>query len=141
MNRLFWTARSTRVLATAALSGAIGLMAATGAFAQDAADGHEWTTPEQIERGDAAYQQRCASCHGADIVSIYKSFPNAALFYGFISTTMPGDSPGSLPAQQYADIIAYLSAENGLEPGTEDLPADDAILATIKPSEFEKAAE
>lgn len=133
MNRIFWAARSTRVLAIAALSGTVGLMAATGAIAQDA---HEWTTPEQIERGDAAYQQRCATCHGADIVSIYKSFPNAALFYGFISTTMPGDSPGSLPAQQYADIIAYLSAENGLAPGTEVLPADDAILATIKPADF-----
>lgn len=136
MNRIFWAARSTRVLAIAALSGTVGFMAATGAIAQDAAEAHDWTTPEQIERGDAAYQQRCSTCHGADIVPIYKSFPNAALFYGFISTTMPGDSPGSLPAQQYADIIAYLSAENGLTPGTEELPADEAILATIKPADF-----
>ncbi|WMT88561.1 cytochrome c [Pelagibacterium sp. 26DY04] len=106
---------------------------ATAAAQEEVGD---WATPEQVERGRAAYEQKCSTCHGSDIVSIFKSFPSAGQFFGFISTTMPGDAPGSLPAQQYADIIAYLAAENGMKTGTEELPPDPEALNSIRPSEF-----
>ena len=119
---------------SAALAGLMLAVAPIAVTAQDAAG--EWATPEQVERGEAAYQQKCSTCHGNDIVSIFKSFPSAGQFYGFVSTTMPGDAPGSLPAQQYADIIAFLAAENGMTVGTEELPADQSILDTIRPADF-----
>ncbi|WMT90760.1 cytochrome c [Pelagibacterium sp. H642] len=110
--------------------------AALGAAAAAQEEVGDWVTPEQVERGQAAYEQKCSTCHGSDIVSIFKSFPSAGQFFGFVSTTMPGDAPGSLPAQQYADIIAYLAAENGMETGTEELPPDPEVLNSIRPAEF-----
>lgn len=122
--------RSAAAILTATFGIAVG-----GAAAQETAGG-DWITPEQAERGQSAYEQRCSTCHGSDIVSIFKSFPSAGQFFGFVSTTMPGDAPGSLPAQQYADIIAYLAVENGMETGTDELPPDQEVLNTIRPSEF-----
>lgn len=127
--------RNPSISGLAAVVCAVALGFAANAVAQDAVGG-DWVTPEQVERGQSTYQQRCSTCHGTDIVSIFKSFPSAGQFYGFISTTMPGDAPGSLTAQQYADIIAYLATENGMPTGTEELPPDDEVLATIRPSEF-----
>lgn len=114
---------------------AFGSAASGTAVAQEMTGG-DWVTPEQIERGRSAYEQKCSTCHGSDIISIFKSFPSAGQFFGFVSTTMPGDAPGSLPAQQYADIIAYLAAGNGMETGTEELPPDPEVLNSIRPSEF-----
>ena len=91
-------------------------------------------TAEQAARGDALYEQRCATCHGADIVDSFASYPNAALFFGYISTAMPADAPGSMPPQQYADIIAYLMTEIGQPIGTEEVAADQAALSEISPA-------
>lgn len=91
-------------------------------------------TEEQAARGDALYEQRCASCHGDDIVESFASYPNAALFFGYVSTAMPADAPGSLPQQQYADIIAYLMTEIGQPIGTEEVTADQAALTEISPA-------
>lgn len=101
-----------------------------------ASDG-EWTTSEQVERGVQLYEQRCSTCHGDAIVSDFASYPNAGLFFGFVSTAMPADAPGSLPHQQYADIIAYLLSANGMPVGSTELPPDQAILSEIKPSELD----
>lgn len=105
----------------------------TAAFAQD------YTTAEQIARGETAYAQQCASCHGQDIVESLQGYPDASLFFNFISTAMPASAPGSLPPQQYADIVAYLLSENGYPVGTEELPADPEILAQIDPRTIEAA--
>lgn len=138
-------ARFTRIRRHA-VAGALlclGLGALAPAIAQDAADGVQegWATPEQVTRGQTAYEQKCSTCHGTDIVSVFKSFPNAGQFFGFVSTTMPANAPGSLPAQQYADIIAFLGAENGMTVGTEELLPDDEVMATIRPAEFGDAEQ
>ena len=99
----------------------------------------EYTTAEQIARGETAYAQQCATCHGQDIVGSIQGYPDASLFFNFISTAMPANAPGSLPPQQYADIVAYLLSENGYPVGTEDLPADPEILAQIDPRAIEAA--
>lgn len=124
-----------------------GLGLVDGALAQESAEAAAvapveggWVTPEQAERGADLYAQRCSSCHGEDIVSAFGTYPNAGLFFGFVSTAMPADAPGSLPHQQYADIIAYLLSENGMPVGTEELPPDQAVLSEIKPSELDSGA-
>lgn len=125
--------------------GGVSLLVALGcttlAYAQASGDtvagAAEWTTSEQVERGGQLYEQRCATCHGDAIVSDFASYPNAGLFFGFVSTAMPADAPGSLAHQQYADIIAYFLSANGMPVGSTELPPDQAILSEIKPSELD----
>src|SRR5690606_37640325 len=78
---------------------------------------------------------------GRDIVSSIAGYPDASLFYNYISTAMPANAPGSLTDQQYVDIVAYLLAENGHPTGTEELPADTEVLAQIDPSTADGAAD
>lgn len=119
---------------------AIGLAgAAIGQEAEAAPVEGGLVTAEQAARGDALYEQRCATCHGADIVDSFASYPNAALFFGYVSTAMPADAPGSMPPQQYADIIAYLMTEIGQPIGTEEVAADQAALAEISPAAIKAA--
>lgn len=108
-------------------------------FIGSAALAQEYTTEEQVARGATAYAQQCSTCHGQDIVGSISGYPDASLFYSFISSAMPANAPGSLPAQQYADIVAYLLNENGFPIGTEELPADPEILAQIDPRNIEAA--
>jgi mono/diheme cytochrome c family protein len=85
----------------------------------------------QADRGGAVYEQHCASCHdGADVdgppltgspfVDRWREDSLASLFE-FIKTGMPQTTPGSLPAQSYLDILAYLLHENDYPAGTREL--------------------
>ncbi len=87
------------------------------------------------EGGRTAYANSCASCHGArgeGVMAPALIGPKAGLAkYGtaaglltYISTKMPAGSPGSLPRQNYVDILAYLLVENG------DVPGDAAFDAS-----------
>jgi alcohol dehydrogenase (cytochrome c) len=89
-------------------------------------------TAEQAAAGRAAYEQTCATCHGPTL----RLLPNALLagpeFVGRwgnrttgdliaqARSTMPPDSPGGLPAETYANIVAFLLQANG---GTADANA------------------
>jgi len=46
-----------------------------------------------------------------------------------IVRNMPEDDPGSLPDQEYVDIVAYILQLNGFPPGSAELPADEEVLA------------
>src|SRR4029453_4742693 len=49
-----------------------------------------------------------------------------------IRTTMPQDSPSSLSAQTYVDIVAYILESNKFPAGKEDLKRDADVLKAIK---------
>src|SRR5690606_12349025 len=73
----------------------------------------------------ATFEQTCATCHGANL----RLLPNALLagpeFVGRwgnratsdliaqARSTMPPDNPGGLPAETYANIVAYMLQANG----------------------------
>ena len=88
-------------------------------------------TAAQAERGHVAYETRCVQCHegleadGPGLID--KAFldrwreDTLAPLFTFITTTMPGNRPGSLDAQEYADVLAYLLEANGLPAGTREL--------------------
>ena len=88
-------------------------------------------TTAQAERGHVAYERRCIQCHegleadGPGLMD--KAFldrwreDTLAPLFTFITTTMPGNRPGSLDAQEYADVLAYLLEANGLPAGTREL--------------------
>ena len=108
-------------------------------------------TDDQAEQGRAAYDERCASCHGAhlddgefapplkgiDFRERWRSEPPAALF-ALTSDTMPQDRPGALDDATYAALLAYIYQENGSAAGAEALPDDHDLLAAIAPPRWRR---
>jgi mono/diheme cytochrome c family protein len=104
-------------------------------------------TPQQAERGAAAYRDACASCHGdalqgggqapplvgADFTTNWNGMPLGDLF-DKIQLTMPGDRPGQLSEEQNAQILAYILKSNQFPDGQQELPASGEAL---KGSRFE----
>jgi alcohol dehydrogenase (cytochrome c) len=98
-------------------------------------------TAEQAAAGRIAYEQTCATCHGATL----RQLPNAVLagteFIGRwgnratsdliaqARSTMPPDNPGGLPAETYANVVAYLLQANGGSPS--EIAIDGATTARV----------
>jgi mono/diheme cytochrome c family protein len=99
----------------------------------------------QAERGMGLYDDICAGCHGdqlqgdgghapaltgADFEIKWMGKPVAA-FWNYMTTKMPLDRPGELPAQTYADVFAYVLKKNEVLPGPAEfppVPADGMII-------------
>jgi S-disulfanyl-L-cysteine oxidoreductase SoxD len=114
------------------------LLAAAALFAQASRSVKDGVyTAAQADKGKAIYADQCASCHGEDLLG---SGPFPALvgddfqkewrgqtvndLFERMKSTMPATKPGSLSAQQNADLLAYLFKENGYPAGKTDVPAD-----------------
>ena len=80
--------------------------------------------PDQLARGELVWNQVCAECHGpmstdpdAPLLRTpgsLKSFPHAAAAFQYARDSMPVDTPGSLPEQDYWDVLAYILNQQGL---------------------------
>jgi mono/diheme cytochrome c family protein len=101
-------------------------------------------TDAQAERGGAAYQQACVGCHRDDLrgdntapslVGESFTFLWGDMEIGELSAriqkVMPPERPGSLPAQTYSDIIAFILQKNAFPAGTTELGADPANLHIV----------
>jgi mono/diheme cytochrome c family protein len=94
-------------------------------------------TAAQAERGRMTYYVSCRSCHtaathtGVTFAKWWKDRTVADL-YAYMSTQMPKNDPGSLDAEQYADVVAYLLKLNAMPAGTTELLADSSALAQIR---------
>ena len=94
-------------------------------------------TDEQATRGEKVYTTVCAECHekleytGGDF---RVKWNGRAVFdlYDLLRTTMPDSRPGSLPNQDYIDIIGYMMKLNGVAPGKVELAPRDSVLKAIK---------
>jgi len=90
-------------------------------------------TAQQATRGQQSFQRQCASCHaqsefsGGVFQRIWLNRPVGDL-YNVIATQMPMTAPGSLPPQEYADIVTYFLRQNGYPTGQSELAADRAEL-------------
>ena len=104
-------------------------------------------TELQATRGQAAYMESCAACHGPNLndgqfAPAVKGAPFRANWRGrspealraLITKRMPPASPGSLSGRTYADIEAFLLRENGYEAGTLELAASSAPDASATAS-------
>jgi PQQ-dependent dehydrogenase (s-GDH family) len=97
-------------------------------------------TAEQAGRGKTAYNSTCAVCHGNTMTNGTFGTPLAGIYfkgqwYGKTvrafydkAKTMPPATPGSLPDDTYADIVAYVLATNGFASGDAALTADSEAL-------------
>jgi alcohol dehydrogenase (cytochrome c) len=100
-------------------------------------------TPEQAAEGRTAYTQSCASCHGQNLDDGQFAGPlkgaefrqqwgskSAEELFKYMSTKMPPAGPGTLGDARYAQILAFMLQQNGVAPGTRNLPSD---LEALKP--------
>ena len=102
-------------------------------------------TAQQAQRGAAVYARECAECHGATLkeddgaaplagsafVSVWKPY-SAGDLYERMRKTMPKAAPGSLGAQEYADILAQILRANGYPAGNTELTGRMELLSQIR---------
>ena len=87
----------------------------------------------QAQRGEQQFKTSCSSCHtpsmftGGAFAERWNGQTIGSVFE-WVSVNMPENDPGGLKPQQYADILAFVLGINGYPVGTDDLPADAAIL-------------
>ena len=138
---------SVRRLYTGLLLGAAAFGAGAALRAQGA-DKTTWSgiyTAAQADRGQAAYGQNCAACHGATLGGTGEAPPIAGSefaanwnglsvgeLYDRIRTTMPFDRPGQLSRDTYADVLAYVLKYNGFPAGQTELDKRSEVLAAMK---------
>jgi mono/diheme cytochrome c family protein len=101
-------------------------------------------TAEQATKGDAAYKEQCAACHGDNLEG---TGPMPALAgKDFLSnwqgktvwdlwektqTSMPATAPGSLSPEQTTEIVAYMLSAGKSPAGATPLDTKQETLSTI----------
>ncbi|HEX5421588.1 MAG TPA: PQQ-binding-like beta-propeller repeat protein [Gammaproteobacteria bacterium] len=94
-------------------------------------------TQAQAARGASAYAASCASCHGPHLDDGALGPPlkgpafmqkyggkTADTLFTLLSSTMPSNAPGSLGADTYAALVAFVLQANEIVAGDQALPAD-----------------
>ena len=94
-------------------------------------------TNEQASRGKDVYMGNCKTCHspashtGTTFAKWWRGKQLSDL-YTFVSTRMPKNDPGSLAAEDVADVMAYLLKMNAMPVGPGELPADVDSLKKVR---------
>ena len=101
-------------------------------------------TAEQAALGKAEYDQTCIACHGPGLddgalgpplkgPAFIRKYGGRAAdhLYEVTRGTMPTGAPGSLPADTYAALVAYMLQANDIVAGDAALPADMRQLAAM----------
>ena len=94
-------------------------------------------TAAQAERGKKVFEAKCTACHdtarftGDTFLDAWDGKPLKDV-WDIASGTMPEDNPGSLPPQEYGDILAYFLHLNAFPTGETELKGEAASMAAIK---------
>ncbi len=98
-----------------------------------AADGTGWYSDDQVQSGRLQYGTKCSTCHGAQLegtgapalkgrtFSLQWNGKPLSDFYTYVHKQMPLGNPDSLQPQEYADVVAFVLAQNGLPGGGDKL--------------------
>jgi hypothetical protein len=94
-------------------------------------------TSEQATRGQTVFGVACARCHAPQDFSgetFLTSWENSTALdlLRLLQKTMPMDDPGSLPPENYADIVAYFFSLNAFPTGTAELGTGADRLGAIR---------
>src|SRR5262245_42410559 len=98
-------------------------------------------TKEQAQRGQAAYRENCAKCHGDNLGGGEAGPPlageeflrpwngkTAGDLFALIRKTMPSEDPGSLSTREYSDIVASIFSANQFPIGSKELDREINLL-------------
>lgn len=91
----------------------------------------------QAGRGEETYMNVCVACHpgGTYATPAFKTSwagrPLSELF-DIVKEKMPKNDPGSLTAQEAAQVLAYLLKINDVPAGETELPAEAPALKKIR---------
>lgn len=93
-------------------------------------------TEEQAGRGRSAFRATCADCHySSEFRDSQFQFKwgrrTVAELFENIVENMPDDAPGSLPKQQYIDVVSYILQLNGFPAGTSELTAGAPAMSAV----------
>jgi len=91
----------------------------------------------QARLGGDVYALACRSCHAPESHAgpVFKSSWGGRLLselVQYVRENMPKNEPGSLTADEYAQVTAYLLKLNGMPAGDEDLSTDLVALTKIR---------
>lgn len=111
----------------------IAALTATGALRAQTPPLAAVYTEAQAARGERAFLNNCAGCHGLSMITIFSRYRNAYDYHSVVSLTMPWEDEGHLTEQIYIDIVAYMMRENGFAAGEVELVPDRALLERIIP--------
>ena len=134
--------RRTLALTLAGMAAAIGLgLLGGGVRAQAPATGPSFTQA-QADQGAQVYSQHCGLCHGAhmDDGEFGPSLKGARFkrqwggksvgaLFSYVTAAMPPGQAGTLPADDYAAVLAFVFQANGATAGAAPMPADSQALA------------
>jgi mono/diheme cytochrome c family protein len=101
-------------------------------------------TQEQAARGASSFASNCARCHDAQPTdadpgkslagkNFWESFRENTVDHllDYVSKNMPNGSGGSLSANTYADLVAFILSKNDLPAGASELSRDSAAGVKI----------
>lgn len=99
---------------------------------------------EQIDRGKGIFQTSCSKCHGTQgqggdgprligSPNGLSGYNTAQGLFDFASSEMPADSPGSLKAEEYWDVLAFILDANKLLPPNTVLGPENAANIRLSP--------
>jgi mono/diheme cytochrome c family protein len=126
----------------------VGIVVAGALRQVSAQEKSQWDgiyTAEQAKRGEVVYNDTCVPCHGPDLGGsdlapalagneFAANWNNLKIgdLYNRVSQSMPLSAPGSLTAQQYADVIAFMLEKGSAPAGTTELATTKEPLDSIK---------
>src|SRR5215831_16428626 len=129
---------SLRIVAAFMLAGTVALAVQTSQTVNDGI-----YTDQQAMRGQALYQKRCATCHGAnlagrtgppligdDFLSNWDTHPLLDLANKILKT-MPRDDTPALTPQESADLLAYILQSGKFPGGRAELVLNETALKSV----------
>ncbi len=113
---------------------ACGLCIAASAIADPVTLNDAVYTKAQAEVGEELYKDNCLTCHDKKyfrpVLKRWEGQP-LGLFFTVMSTSMPESNPGSLPDDEYADILAYILSLSRYPAGEAELENSTDALNDI----------
>jgi mono/diheme cytochrome c family protein len=104
-------------------------------------------TEDQATKGELAYYQNCAMCHGPALDGQEGGYSGPALkgadfadpsydfhvsdIFNFVAKQMPAATPGSLPHDVDVQIMAFILKKNGYPSGSRELVYEDAEKSMV----------
>ena len=97
-------------------------------------------TADQVSAGFTVYARECGECHGVNLDGVEAPPLRGADFLNgwagqttdelitYVEEAMPPGLGGSLSAEVYLNIVAYILAENGARPGDVALTSDATVM-------------